>query len=62
MEGGSEDISLPGTEIRWNEAESLLTEGSLHPDFSETLILENRFSVEEQEQEYGEEGDYEPEE
>jgi hypothetical protein len=58
VDGDSESISLPRTEIRWNETESFLSPGSLLPDLSETRILDNRFAIEEREVE----GSWDPDE
>jgi hypothetical protein len=53
--GDSERVALSDTEIKFNQAESLLWEGSLLPDLSRTLIADNSFSYREEEEYYPDE-------
>jgi hypothetical protein len=61
--GDSEGVALPDTEIKFNQTESLLWEGSLVPDLSRTLIADNSFSyrAEEEYEEYYADGEFEGE-
>ena len=61
IDPGSQEVSLPRTTISGLTVEALLYEGSLIPDFSETIFVENRFGdPQEEPEEYGdEEGNYE---
>ena len=58
IEGDSGEIALPGSEIRFNETESLY-EGSSPPDLSQTRVEDNAFDLPADEEGY--EGEYEEE-
>ncbi len=47
IDGKSQGVSLPRTTIRNNQTESLLSDDSAEPDFSNTAFLENDFEQEE---------------
>ena len=53
----SKGVTLPRTTIRGNEADTLLYEGSLAPDFTETIFLENVFTDEQEDDAEYEDGD-----
>jgi hypothetical protein len=40
----SQGVALPGSTISGNEADTLVYEGSLDPDFAETIFLDNSFA------------------
>lgn len=53
----SKGVSLPRTTISGNKADTLLSEGSLDPDFTGTIFLENMFANEQEDDEEYEGGD-----